>query len=320
MSKVRFDDRVALVTGAGGGIGRAHALALAERGAKVVVNDYAVSITNVAENDNRAQAVVDEITSLGGEAVANYDSVADPAGAAAMVQQAVDSFGRIDVIINNAGINASDAIQDEPGPAYAAHMGVHLEGQLMTVRAAWPHMVSQGYGRIVNTSSAGALGFVQPDGTWFGSYAIAKGAVIAATRQMAGAGAPHGIRVNSILPLAISRMVAPLIPGTSTLDYMERFTGPEHIALGASILASEECPVSGQAFSISGGRMAVLVYASPLGFSDAEITPEKVRDNWDLVMGEQDELHRLGNFYEAVDNAFEYTLLQRAGIGAEVQL
>lgn len=319
-AEVRFDGRVALVTGGGSGIGRAHALALAERGAKVVVNDYGVSMHNVAENEDRAARVVEEIQALGGEAVANRDSVADPAGAAAMVQQAIDAFGRIDIIVNNAGINASDPIQAEPGPAYAAHMAVHLEGQLMTVRAAWPHMEKQRYGRIINTSSAAAQGFVQPDGTWYGSYAIAKGGVLAATRQMAGAGAPSNIKVNAILPLAISRMVAPLIPGTTVLEYMEKHTGPEHVALGACVLASEQCPVTGQAFSLSGGRMAVLVYASPLGFADPDITPEKVLANWDEVMGVQDDDHHLVNFYEAVDNAFEYVLLQRAGIGAEIKL
>ncbi|BDZ39316.1 SDR family NAD(P)-dependent oxidoreductase [Microbacterium suwonense] len=319
-AEIRFDGRVALVTGAGGGIGRAHALTLASRGAKVVVNDYAVSIKNEAEDDDRAQAVVDEIVALGGEAIANRGSVADAAGADEMVQQAIDEWGRIDIIVNNAGINAADAIQDEPGPAYQSHMAVHLEGQLMTVRAAWPHMAAQGYGRIVNTSSAGALGFVQPDGTWYGSYAIAKGAVIAATRQMAGAGAAHGIKANAILPLAVTRMVAPVIPGTTTLDYMERYTGPDHIALGACILASDECPATGQAFSISGGRVAVLVYASPLGFADPTITPEKVRDNWSAVMGQQDADHRLLDYYEAVDNAFEYRLLQKAGIGSEATL
>jgi NAD(P)-dependent dehydrogenase (short-subunit alcohol dehydrogenase family) len=320
MTDVRFDGRVALVTGAGGGIGRAHALTLASRGAKVVVNDYGVSMQGASEYDDRAAVVVDEIRANGGEAVANGDSVADPAGAESMVRQAVEEFGSIDVIVNNAGINASDAIQDEPGPAYQAHMAVHLEGQLLTVRAAWRHMVEQQYGRIVNTSSAAALGFVQPDGTWFGSYAVAKGGVLAATRQMAGAGAGANIKANAILPLAVSRMVAPLIPGTTTLDYMEKHTLPEHVALGACLLASDECPVSGQAFSLSGGRVARLVFASPLGFADPDVTPEKVRDNWGQVMGESDDEHRLLNFYEAVDNAFEYTLLQRAGIGAEMTL
>ncbi|SNQ45409.1 putative oxidoreductase [Frankia canadensis] len=320
MSDVRFDGRVALVTGAGGGIGRAHAKTLAARGAKVVVNDYGVSIRNEVQSGDRAQAVVDEITAANGVAVANRGSVASQEDVAAMVQQAIDTFGRIDIVVNNAGINASDPIQEEPGPAYAAHMAVHLEGQLMTMRAAWPHMARQGYGRFVNTSSAAALGFVQPDGTWYGSYAIAKAGVLAATRQAAGAGAPLGIKANAILPLAISRMVTPLIPGTNVLEYMERFTTAEHVALGACLLAAQECPVSGQAFSISGGRVARVFFASPLGFADPELTPEKVRDNWELVVGSQNADHLLEETYEAVDNAFEYALLQKAGIGAEAKL
>jgi NAD(P)-dependent dehydrogenase (short-subunit alcohol dehydrogenase family) len=321
MTEIRFDGRVALVTGAGGGIGRAHAITLAARGAKVVVNDYGVSIHNLPDDEkDRAGMVVDEINAAGGDAAANRDSVADPGGARAMVAQAVQTWGRIDIVINNAGINSADAIQDEPGPSYQAHMAVHLEGQLNTMREAWPHMVRQQYGRFVNTSSAGALGFVQPDGTWFGSYAIAKGAVIAATRQMAGAGAPHNIKANSILPLAITRMVEPCIPGTTVLEYMERYTQPEHVALAACFLAHEDCPTTGQAFSISGGRIARLCYASPLGFSDSDLTPERVRDNWNVVLGQSDDQHRLLDFYEAVDNAFEYTLLQRAGIGADMKL
>jgi hypothetical protein len=199
-------------------------------------------------------------------------------------------------------------------------MAVHLEGPLLTMRAAWDHMKDRGYGRFLNTSSAAVLGFVQPDGTWFGSYAIAKAGVLAATRQIAGAGAAHNIQANAILPLGFSRMVEDVIPGTTVHDYMQRHTGPELVAAGALFLVHEDCETSGQAFSVSGGRVARLIYAEPLGYADPGLTPEGVRDNWDAVMGESDEQHRLTGFYEAVDNAWEYDLLQMAGIGADVAL
>jgi NAD(P)-dependent dehydrogenase (short-subunit alcohol dehydrogenase family) len=320
VSELRFDGRTALVTGAGGGIGRAHAMLLASRGANVVVNDYSVTIAGEPDRADRAEAVAQEIRDLGGEAVANRDSVAEPSGAKGMVDAAISAFGGIDVIVNNAGINASDAIEDEPGPAYAKHMAVHLEGPLLTTRAAWEHFTSKGYGRILNTSSAAVLGFVQPDGTWFGSYAIAKAGVLAATRQIAGVGAASNIQANAILPLAFSRMVEDVIPGTTVHDYMQRYTGPELVAIGSLFLMHADCRTSGQAFSISGGRVARLIYAEPLGFADPDLTPEKVRDNWSAVIGESDETHRLTGFYEAVDNAWEYDLLQMAGIGSDLAL
>jgi NAD(P)-dependent dehydrogenase (short-subunit alcohol dehydrogenase family) len=319
MSELRFDGRVALVTGAGGAIGRAHALLLASRGAKVVVNDYHVTIAGDSENGagNRAETVASEIRDLGGEAVTNVDSVAEPEGAEAMVQAAVDSFGRIDIIVNNAGIMVCDLIHQEPGPKYTRNMKILLEGPMYTTRAAWDRMSNQQYGRIVNTTSASIFGFNWPDGTWMGSYVLAKSAVMAYTRQIGGAGELTGIKANAIMPLAYSRMNSESLKGTPEGDYLKTYAGPEHVANAAAYLLHEECPVSGATFSVSGGRIARVIYAEPLGYHHGALTPELVRDNWDAAMGEQEGDKRLSaDYYEIVNLLQESELMVAAGVGS----
>src|SRR3546814_785123 len=156
MGELRFDGRVALVTGAGGSIGRAHAMLLASRGAKLVINDYNTTISGdrSADTDNPGTRVVKEIRDMGGEAVFNGDSVADPAGASRMVQDAIDNFGRIDIIVNNAGIVVSDHVHEEPGPLYSRNFDILLNGPLLIVRAAWEIMKAQGYGRKIGREHA----------------------------------------------------------------------------------------------------------------------------------------------------------------------
>ena len=319
MSELRFDGRVALVTGAGGAIGRAHALLLASRGANVVVNDYHVTVAGDSENGagNRAQVVADEIVRAGGEAITNVDSVAEQAGADAMVKAAVDAFGRIDIIVNNAGIMVCDLIHEEPGPRYERNMKILLEGPMLTTRAAWERMSEQGYGRIVNTTSASIFGFNWPDGTWMGSYVLAKSAVMAYTRQIGGAGESRGIHANAIMPLAYSRMNSESLKGTPEGDYLKTYAGPEHVANAAAYLLHEECPVSGMTFSVSGGRIARVIMSEPLGYHHPALTPELVRENWGAAMGEQEGDHRLSpEYYEIVNLLAESELMVAAGVGS----
>jgi NAD(P)-dependent dehydrogenase (short-subunit alcohol dehydrogenase family) len=320
MSELRFDGRVALVTGAGGAIGRAHALLLAGRGAKLVVNDYGTTVAGEKPDvaDNRGEQVAQEIRDLGGEAITNADSVAEHAGAERMVGAALEAYGRLDIIVNNAGIAVCDHIYEEPGPRYALNLGVLLEGPAYVVRAAWDTMKEQRYGRILNTSSASIFGFNWPDGNWMGSYVLAKSAVMAYTRQIGGQGEALGIKANAILPLAYSRMNSESLKGTPEGDYLKTFAGPEHVASAAGYLLHEECPVTGQSFSVSGGRIARVLFAEPLGFHHPALTPELVRDNWEAAVGEVAEDNRLSpEFFQILNLLQESELMVAAGVGSQ---
>ena len=317
MAELRFDGRVALVTGGGGSIGRAHCLLLAARGAKIVVNDYNTTVAGDATAGamNPGEKVVAELCALGAEAVLNNDSVADAQGAQRMVSQALDSFGRLDIIVNNAGIAVCDNVHEEPGPRYELNFKVLLEGPMLIAKAAWPQLLKQGFGRILNTSSASIFGFNQPDGNWWGSYVLAKSAIAAYTRQLGGYGEALGIKVNAILPLAYSRMNWDLLKGTPEGDYLEQFATAESVAAAAGYLLHEECPVSGASFSVSGGRIARVVYAEPLGYHKQNLTPEDVRAHWAQAMGEVDGQYLLKDFYEIPNLLQESMLMQQAGVG-----
>lgn len=317
MAELRFDGRVALITGAGGSIGRAHAMLLASRGAKVVVNDYNTSVSGEAgaPQDNPGERVAKELRALGTEAVVNADSVADPAGAKRMVDQAFDEFGRLDIIINNAGIAVCDNIHEEPGPKYERNLNILLEGPMYVVRAAWERMKAQKFGRILNTSSASIFGFNQPDGNWWGAYVLAKSAITAYTRQLGGYGEQFGIKANAILPLAYSRMNWDLLKGTPEGDFLEKYATPESVAAASGYLLHEECPVSGASFSVSGGRIARVIYAEPLGHHSHNLTPELVKENWGAVMGEVNSDYKLHDFYEIPNLLQESLLMLQAGVG-----
>ncbi|MDD2743188.1 MAG: SDR family NAD(P)-dependent oxidoreductase [Rhodocyclaceae bacterium] len=317
MADLRFDGRVALVTGAGGSIGRAHAMLLASRGAKIVVNDYNTSVSGEAgtAQDNPGERVAKELRALGTDAVVNTDSVADLAGAQRMVDQAFDEFGRLDIIINNAGIAVCDNIHEEPGPKYERNLNILLEGPMYVVRAAWERMKAQKFGRILNTSSASIFGFNQPDGNWWGSYVLAKSAITAYTRQLGGYGEQFGIKANAILPLAYSRMNWDLLKGTPEGDFLEKYATPESVAAASGYLLHEECPVSGASFSVSGGRIARVVYAEPLGHHSHNLTPELVKANWAAVMGEVSADYKMSDFYEIPNLLQESLLMLQAGVG-----
>lgn len=208
MQELTFEGQVAIVTGAGGGLGREHALALAQRGAKVLVNDLGGSLDGVGGSVSAAQAVVNEIKALGGEAIANGASVTDLAGVQAMVQQAIDAWGRVDILVNNAGILRDKSFAKMEMDDFRLVVEVHLMGAANCCKAVWPHMQAQNYGRIVmTTSSSGLYGnFGQSN------YGAAKMAQVGLMQTLSIEGAKHNIHVNALAPTAATRMTEGLMP------------------------------------------------------------------------------------------------------------
>jgi NAD(P)-dependent dehydrogenase (short-subunit alcohol dehydrogenase family) len=273
MSTLSFDGKVAVITGAGGGLGRQHALLLAKRGALVVVNDLGGSVDGTGSSESAAQKVVDEITAAGGEAVANYDSVATPEGGEAIVKKAVDTFGRIDIVINNAGILRDKTFHNMTPDLMNPVLDVHLKGAFHVTRPAWLHMREQGYGRIVSTSSAaGVFGnFGQTN------YGAAKMGLVGFTRVLAVEGAKYNIKANAIAPLALTRMTEDI------MGPLGDKLAPELVSPIAAWLAHEDCDVSGEVYSVGGGRVARVFIGETKGFYKSDLSMEDIRDNWKTI-------------------------------------
>ena len=286
MTELRFDGRTAIVTGGGRGVGRCHALSLAERGARVVVADLGGNLDGSGSSNDPADEVVKEIEAAGGTAVACYASVADEAGAASIVAAAMDNFGRVDVVVNNAGIAAPlDWLENLTAADYRRMIEVHYLGTVYVTQAAWPHLQAAGYGRIVNTTSEGALGTVPKNS----SYGSAKGAVLGFTRTSALDGLRHGIRVNAVVPRANTRMATPDILA-HVYDAPEDLFGsmpqfnPERVSPAAVYLAHESCQLSGELLVAGGGQVMRLALMESQGILDENITPEVVAENIDKVL------------------------------------
>jgi NAD(P)-dependent dehydrogenase (short-subunit alcohol dehydrogenase family) len=275
---LRFDDRVAIITGAGHGLGRAHALLLAERGAKVVVNDLGGAVDGSGASAGPAAEVVDLITKNGGQAIASADNVATPEGAAAIVGAAVEAFGKVDVLVNNAGILRDKSFGKMTVEDFDSVIAVHLRGSYLVSRAVYPHMKEAGYGRIVNTSSPAGL---------FGSfgqanYATAKMGLVGLTKTLGIEGARNGIRANAIAPVAWTRMTESILPA----EFEDKFT-PERVSALVAYLVHESCTASGEVFTVGGRRVARAFVAEGPGWKADELTPEGLAENWDSVMAEQ---------------------------------
>lgn len=270
------DGKVAIVTGAGRGIGRAYALLLADRGAGVVVNDLGGSMEGNGTDAEPASAVAAEIVAAGGTAIADTSDVASPAGGQALVDAAVERFGRIDVVVNNAGVIRWAGFPDADADNLARHLAVHVGGAFNTTRAAWRHMVEQHYGRIVMTTSAGMFGLPQNL-----SYATAKAGVIGLTRSLTTAGAAHDIKVNLIAPAAHTRMAGPPTPESAQM-------APERVAPMVAFLAHEDCPVSGEIYAAGAGRFTRVFIAETEGYvhAAAEPTVEDIAANWAKINDE----------------------------------
>jgi len=281
MSTYRFDGRVAVVTGAGRGIGRAYAHLLAARGARVVVNDLGGTKEGDGHDPEPSQRVVEEIVGAGGSAIPQTSDVSTVAGGQALIDAAVGEFGRIDIVVNNAGIIRWGGLPDADAGNLKSHLAVHVGGSFNTTRAAWPHMVEQGYGRVVMTTSTGMFGLVDNLG-----YATAKAAVVGMTRSLTVAGRPHGIKINLIAPNAWTRMAGQVeTPAQSTPKQME----PELVAPMVAYLAHEACEVSGEIYLAGGGRFARIFIAATQGFlpaQPAQTTMEDVAENWAAINDE----------------------------------
>lgn len=294
MEKINFNGKVAVITGAGGGLGKAYALLLASRGAKVVVNDLGGSFDGSGSDATPAQQVVDEIKAAGGEAVANYDSVAEYESAQKIIQTALDSYGRIDILVNNAGILRDKSIIKMELEDYRKIMAVHLDGTFFCTKAAFPLMKEQNFGRIVSTASAAGLygNFGQTN------YGAAKMGIAGLMNCVAQEGARYNVKANTIVPTAGTRLTFTVMPE----DVIGKVK-PEFVAPIVAWLCSENCEESGKMYSAGGGyfsRAAVVEGEGVVFDAEKEITIEMLAEKIDKI--------------NSLDNAREYgSAMEQAG-------
>jgi len=273
LRSLNFDGRVAVVTGAGRGLGRSYAMLLASRGAKVVVNDSGGSLTGDGSDAAPADDVVREINAAGGHAVISTDSVATPAGGKAIVDAALDTYGRLDVLVHNAGNVRRGSLKELSHEDFDAVLDVHLRGAFHVVRPAFPRMCDAGYGRIVLTSSIGGL----YGNHGVANYAAAKAGVIGLSSVAALEGGAEGVTSNVIVPAAVTRMAAGI--DTSAYPPMD----PELVAPVVGWLAHESCSVSGEIFVALAGRVARAMIAETPGVYRSSWTVEDVEEHLEAI-------------------------------------
>ncbi len=283
---IRFEDKVVVITGAGGGLGRAHALLFARHGARVVVNDLGGSAQGEGASASAADRVVEEIRQAGGTAVANHDSVTD---GDKVVQQALDSFGRIDVVVNNAGILRDKTFHKMEDADWDLVYRVHVEGAYKVTRAAWPHMREQGYGRVIFTASTSGIygNFGQSN------YGMAKLGLYGLTRTLALEGRKANILVNAIAPTGGTRMTEGLIP-PQVFEQLK----PELVSPLVVYLASEQCQETSGLFEVGGGWMGKVRWERSLGAGfdpRAGFDAEDVAANWQQICNFENAAHPADN-------------------------
>jgi NAD(P)-dependent dehydrogenase (short-subunit alcohol dehydrogenase family) len=297
---INFDGRVVIVTGGGRGLGRSHCLLAAERGARVVVNDLAEG------DEHSALEVVDEIRSRGGEAIAAECDITETVAAGSVVNAAVEAYGTVDALINNAGIVRSATFPDETPEMLMKHFSVHVVGTFNVSRAVWPIMRDKGTGRIVMTSSC--VGMFGGDPAHV-SYATAKGAIIGLAKTLATIGADQGINVNVLSPTGFTRM-AGAVPD-DVAEFVRAQRPPELVSPMAVYLAHERCTVSGEIFWSSGGEVSRIFHGETYGFYDPKLSLEHIDEHWaeirdqtrfepvDGTIGERPYMRTPGDHYAA---------------------
>jgi NAD(P)-dependent dehydrogenase (short-subunit alcohol dehydrogenase family) len=295
MTELRFDERVAIVTGAGRGLGSEYALLLARRGARVVVNDVGSSVTGTGVDLGAAEAVAEKIRDEGGQAIANADSVATEHGGAAVVRAALDAWGRVDIVVNNAGFVDDAPFDDMTADRLERLLDVHLKGAFFVTRPAWRAMRDAGYGRVVNTTSAaGLLGAPR-----MSNYGAAKTGLLGFTRVLAAEGAEYGIRVNAIAPIANTRMLQRSMESVAELadadalaaarEVMAPFfdkVDPALVAPVAAFLAHQDCPVTGEVYTAGAGHVSRFFVGRTRGYRNAALSVEDVAANIDAIRDE----------------------------------
>ena len=280
MSEIRFDDRVAVITGAGGGLGRTYALEFARRGVKVVVNDLGGKADGTGGGSSMADQVVKEIGEAGGTAVANYDSVATPEGGEAIIQTALDNFGQVDVVVNNAGILRDKSFAKLTPEELGLVLDVHLKGGFYVSQPAFKVMKERGYGRFVHTASAAGIfgNFGQTN------YGAAKMGLVGFSNVLAIEGAKYNIKSNVIAPIARTRLTEDLLGPLA-----ERLR-PELVTPLVVFLCSEACDVTHSIYSVGGGRYGRIFIGMAEGYysgSDDEVTAEEIQANWGKIHADQ---------------------------------
>jgi NAD(P)-dependent dehydrogenase (short-subunit alcohol dehydrogenase family) len=291
--EIRFDGSVAVITGSGSGIGASHARLLGARGCAVVVNDLDTAV---------AHAVADEVIASGGKAAAIASDVSTEAGAAALVATAIDAFGRIDIVVNNAGLLRPSAFADLTIELWDTLLAVNLRATFLVTHAAWPHLVEQGYGRVVSTTSnSGLLGVAGS-----APYSAAKAAVWGFTRSLSLEGAPLGIAVNAVAPMAYTAMsassrIAPKAWRTGEGDDWSRRLDTAHVSAVVAWLAHRDCTLNGQILSSAGGRVARFAMNLTDGFDREHLSVEDVRDHESELLAEAATIEYPAAFHEGRD-------------------
>lgn len=280
MDELSYVGRVVVITGAGRGLGREYALAFAARGAAVVVNDIGTTLDGSGLSTcEPADEVVAQIKQSGGRAVAHHESVAAAQGAQGLIETAIDAFGQVDTVINNAGVLNMKPFDQMTLEGLERHLAVHVKGSFLVCKAAWPHMVKRRYGRIVNTISGGIFGL--PGLT---EYGPAKGGVFAFSRSLALEAIEHGIRVNALAPQGSTRMLHASALDSALRESLDKLMKPHLVTPGPLYLGHESCSINGETLAISGGKVCRIALTYNDGFTDPALTPEMIRDRLKEVL------------------------------------